>query len=193
MKLLWTGSDVLFATRIIVGRKFPTKPIKYIYFLGCTIFAKIADKFVDEHVVVSYHLIKELGPLKLKKKNEVRENPVNYEKMDKLPHKGFNLLYYRGIGKNQIFFDWVYGYDIFLQIKQYFGTGINFIEVNGDQNMAEVYPLIDFYLRPNRHDGNPRMVRECEINNIPYYHSYENPNFIKIVNEIKKQIQSKSI
>ena len=55
---------------------------------------------------------------------------------------------------------------------------ITWIRVDGKQDMAKIYPIVDFYLRPNRHDGNPYMIKECEANNIPYYWSKENPNII---------------
>ena len=61
MKNMWTGSDVLFATRFCGGKKFPTNRSKYLYFLGMMIYAKIADLFVECHYVVSEHLKNELN------------------------------------------------------------------------------------------------------------------------------------
>ena len=155
---------------------------------GMRVFAKIADLFVQEHYVVSEHLIKELAPLKLKKGIKVLIDPPLYPgKYEKQPHKGFNVLYYRGIGANQKFNDWVYGYDIFLKVKRMY-TDVNFIEVNGGEDMTNVYPIIDFYLRPNRHDGAPRMIMECENNGIPYYWSKCTPvtnTIIQAINESK--------
>ena len=52
MKLMWTGSDMLYATWAY-GKRFPTKKSKIPYFYGCTLFAKIADLFVEGHYVVS--------------------------------------------------------------------------------------------------------------------------------------------
>lgn len=203
------GSDTLYATRLIGGKKFPTKKSKYLYFLGCTIFAKIADLFVDAHYVVSEHLIEDLKPLKLKKPFKVLVDPPLYtKKFEKKPHKGFNILYYRGLGSNQVFKDWVYGYDIMASIwirymwswqktskhttKNVFddaGDYIRIIEVNGDANMEEIFPIVDAMVRPCNHDGNPRMVMECEKNNIPYYWSKENPNEEDIINFIHDTLQ----
>ncbi len=184
MILTWTGSDVLYAT------SFPKhfKRSKYIYCLGCMIFARIADKFVQKHVVVSEHLIRELKPLRLKKPIEVRSNPVNYtKKFPKQKHEGFNVLYYRGKTNNMPFMNWLYGYDIMKQFKKA-RPEIKIIEVNGSSDMSWIFPIIDFYARPNRHDGNPRLVRECRIQGIPYYHSYKDPSLKQLIKDYEKTI-----
>ena len=152
------------------------------------IFAKIADLFIQKHLVVSWHLIEELAPLRLKKPIEVRDNPVLHsEKYPKQEHEEFNILYYRGITSNQVFMDWLYGYDIMQQLKKDMPE-ITVIEINGKADMSIVFPHIDFYARPNRHDGCPRLTRECDIQDIPYYHSYSNPSLIDLKDAIKKTI-----
>jgi hypothetical protein len=184
MNLTWTGSDLLFCT------KYPkaSRKIKYIYMFCLRIFARIADFFVHKHIVVSKHLLPEIESMKFKKPIEVRENPVLYADVyPKQEHKGFNVLYYRGIGKNQVFMDWLYGYDIIKELKNQLPE-INVIEVNGKANMAKVYPIVDFYARPNRHDGSPRMVRECIINKIPVYHSNNNPCLKTLIKDIKAKM-----
>jgi hypothetical protein len=187
MKLLHTGSDVLFSTRLLGGKNFPTKLSKYIYFLGMTIFVKLADLFVECHYVVSEHLINELKPLGLKKKIKILvDPPQSVAGIKRETHDGFNVLYYRGFGANQKYNDWVYGYDIAKKVKEFFGDDVNLIEVNGNKNMQKIYPIVDFYLRPNRHDGAPRMIMECEQLGIPYYWSKENPDINSIQNEIIK-------
>ena len=165
-KLFWTGSDVLFATRLIGGRKFPTRKIKYFYFLAHTVFAKIADLVVDGHVVVSEHMIGLLKPLKLKKPFQILIDPPLYpQKFKKKSHEGFNILYYRTIKKNQPFLDWVYGKDIMDSVidridELILVDKISIIEVNGKTDMGKIYPVIDCMIRPNRSDGCPRMVME---------------------------------
>jgi len=175
---MWTGSDALFATRILGGRKFPTKRSKWLYFIGMTVFAKIADLFVQNHVVVSERLEKNLKPLRLKKKFEVLVDPPKEFDDIKQSHRGVvNILYYRSIGSNQKFKNWVYGYDIYKRIKDDLeGNDIRFIEVNGGADLSEIYPYIDFYLRPNRSDGFPRMIMECTSLRIPFYWSCEEPD-----------------
>lgn len=173
MYITWTGTDVLLAT------KFQWRlTSKLIYCLKCLLFARIVDRFVSKHVVVSKHLIDELKPLRFKKPIEVKPSPVKYpERYEKKDHAGFNVLYYRPKSKTQRFTDWLYGYDIMWNLiirppLKY----LSVYEVDGSEDMSEVFPVIDFCARPNRHDGNPRMIRECEIQGIPYYHTTGNPS-----------------
>jgi len=208
-RLMFTGSDVLFATRLVGGRKFPTKFSKYFYMLGYTVFIKLCDLFVEGFYVVSEHLIDELRPLRLKSAIKVLVDPPLYdEKFVKKAHRSFNILYYRGLGSNQVFKDWVYGYDVMQDVVGNFthdwfnakkvenildvvsSRGINVIEANGDADMSKVYPFIDVMIRPNRHDGYPRMVIECEKNDIPYYWSKENPNVEDIIKFIENNDKS---
>ena len=180
MNLTWTGTDVYFLNSIkhVSKRKYP-------YLFCLRIFTRIADFFVQKHVVVTKHLVSELNQFGLKKPIEVMNNPVLYDnKFNKIKHEGFNILYYRGIRGDQNFGDWLYGKDIAYELKKW--CEFNIIEVNGKEDMSTIYPIIDFYIRPNRHDGCPRMVRECEINDIPYYHSYENPNYNEMIKKIWK-------
>jgi len=204
-KLLFTGSDVLYATRLIGGIKFPTKWTKYLYFAAMTVFVKIADLFVECHYVVSDHLIRELQILKLKKQIKVLvDPPADMEGIERKPHKGINILYYCGKGGNQKFKNWVYGKDIVEQfwvrnldeieyclIKdeiEYISEtdGIRIIEVNGSADMKKIYPFVDFYIRPNRHDGAPRMIMECQKLGIPYYWSKENPSLDIMERRVKE-------
>ena len=185
-KYFWTGSDVLFATRLLGGKKFPTKKSKYFYFAACTLIAKIMDFFVYEHCVVSEHLKHELKPLKLKKRIHVMiDPPADMTGVKLKPHKGFNILFRRGYGSNQKFYDWVYGYDIYQAVKKVI-TDVNWIEV-GEWNwtdMKEIYPIVDFYLRPNRHEGHSRMIDECKMLGIPYFHTTEELELIESGNSV---------
>lgn len=173
---MWTSSDVLYATRFVGGKRFPTKKSKYLYFLGMTVFAKLADLFVECHYVVAEHLKLELQSLKLRKSIEVLSDPPkSVTELVRVPHDGFLVLYYRALGANQEYLDWVYGYDIFLRTKRQFPS-VQFVEVNGKSDIKEIYSFCDAYIRPNRHDGSPRMVMECEQLGIPVWWSRENPD-----------------
>ena len=108
--------------------------------------------------------------------------PVKYKNpVEKIPHDGFNVLFYAsmGDGTNNKFKRWVYGVDIYEAVKAHYakencgwpGYGINFIYTDGKYNMNQVFPVIDVYIRPTRHDGAPCLVRECRINNIPVFWS----------------------
>lgn len=184
MKPLWTGSDVLFLIKYP-----PSKKRKYIYMFCYRIFAKILDFFAQEHYVVSSHLVKELSTVVKKPIKVLPDPPLFTKKVQKIGHPTFNVMYYRPKTNNQIFTDWVYGYDIIQEVKK--EVDADFVELDGTFDMEEVYAETDFYLRPNRHDGNPRMVMECAINNIPYYWTYENPNKEDIIREIKRCQNSK--
>jgi len=81
--------------------------------------------------------------------------------------------------------------DIIDYLKKRF-TDINFIRLDGGKDMSKIYPITDFMIRPNRHDGYPRIVDECEIQNISYYWSYKNPNIDALVKVIKDEVQRKT-
>lgn len=106
---------------------------------------------------------------------------VGYGKIEKKFHDGFNVLFYAnmGDGSNNKFKRWKYGVDIFEAVQEYFGRknpgwrghGVEFWEVDGSQDLKAVLPYIDAYIRPSRHDGAARLVRECRANGIPVFWS----------------------
>ena len=127
--------------------------------------------------------------MNFKKPFKVLVDPPLYpNKIKKIEHDDFNVLFYLPVTKNQKFTDWVYGDDIARNVMSRYGddTSVFFIYVFGNDDMNRIYPEIDFYLRPNRHDGNPRMIMECEINRIPYYWSKENPDIDEIIKQIEE-------
>jgi len=106
----------------------------------------------------------------------------------KVKHKGFNILYYHPkpacLGGEK-YIRWKYGID-YVEDMKFLYSYFNFIRVDGTQDLSEIYPIIDFYLRPSRHDGLPRMNLECEANNIPYYYSEDGkPDLREIIKAIK--------
>ena len=107
------------------------------------------------------------------------------EKLAKEPHPVFTILYYIPEGGDRAFKEWLYGYDIFLKVQEAL-PDLNYEIVSGDSCMRYVYPHVDFYLRPNRHDGHPRIVDECEIQDIPYYWTKKNPSAEGAIAEINK-------
>ena len=98
----------------------------------------------------------------------------------KKKHDGFNILLYMPASKNKEFTHWLYGYDIYETLRDALGSRVNWIIVDGSQDMSGIYPIVDFYFRPNRHDGWPYMVQECIKNNIPYYWSKSDPDADKV-------------
>jgi len=168
MNLTWTGTDVLFQLQYPPYIRFRFK-VK-IFFER--IIARLIQPFIEIHIAVSEGLKKELESIGYKN-IIVRPDPVKYGALEKVEHEGFNVLYYIPKGKkNQKFIEWLYGWDMWLEYQRSVeGTerGHKFIEVHGDADMSKIYPIVDFYFRPTRHDGDPMMVRECKLNNIPYY------------------------
>lgn len=183
MKMLWQGSDTLFLVKYP-----PSRRIKYVYMFCFRLFARFVDFFVQEHVclhkLMKFHLI-EFG---MKKPITIHPRILKHEnRVQKKPHREFNILYYLPkTTANPPFTKWVYGYDIFKTLKETI-KNVNWIIVDGTMDMNEIYPIIDFYLRPTRHDGPARMRLECEVNNIPYYWSQQEPDVIEARKEIECQ------
>lgn len=176
MKILWTGTDSLMLIDLS-KRKLTKRP----YWLLFRVFARIADLFTQEHYTDNELIAENLRKFGVKKRITVHPDKLLHtEKYPKIKHLEFNVLYYfPKQGMELKFRKWLYGWDIIQQVKAD-NPDVNFIEVNGDQDMKEIYPITDLYLRPNRHDGASRMVQECEIQEIPYYHSLKYP-FIDII------------
>ena len=181
MNILWTGSDALFQTCYPPGisRKFRIK-----IFLE-RIAIKIIRPFIETHYVdhklLKYHLL----TMGIKNIIVTPDYVFNPEPFDKIKHEGFNILVYVPANKNNPkFIEWLYGLDIYAQLRREL-SGINWVIVDGSADMSKIFPTIDFYLRPTRHDGASRLVKECEINKIPTYWSQQNPD----INEAKKTIE----
>lgn len=182
MKLLWTGSDALFLIKFPPGIRLRFR----MKIIAERILLKLMRTFIQEHYVdhklLKYHLI-QIGI----KNVRVMPDMLTYkEKIPKIKHIGFNILYYHPKGKNNPkFIKWLYGIDIIEKLKKEI-TGVNWIRVDGTADMRKIFPITDFYLRPTRHDGASRLRQECEIQEIPYYWSQQNPDIDKIREEINK-------
>lgn len=153
---------------------------------------KIYHRIFDEHWIVHKRLRQHLLDFGIdNSKIKVVIDPPKYiKKYKKEPHDLFNILYYHPkpacLG-GETYIRWKYGIDIIECVIAYFPLlKVNFIKINGTQNLSKIYPFIDFYLRPSRHDGLPRINLECEINKIPYYYSEDGqPSMLAIINKIK--------
>ena len=187
MKLFWTGTDSLMLIDYSM-RSFRKK----VYWQLFRIVVRVMELFIEEHYAVSPKVEDNLRRFKFRKKITIRKDYINYlTKYPKVKHKGFNVLYYSPITRGDIsFMEWIYGIDIINVVKQYFyGSDVNFIMVDGSDKMGDIFPIIDFYLRPNRHDGASRLIDECEIQEIHYYLSITNPNIddaIKAIEDVKQ-------
>ncbi len=179
MKLLWTGTDVLMLKNRHL-RKLSKRP----YWIAFKVVVKFLDRFIiDGHVTNSELLKKELKDIGFKKEIEIMLTPLKHiEKYKKIKHSSFNVLYYRPTMSDKKFRDWLYGIDLIERLKK--DCSASFIPIDGTADMKDIYPIIDMYIRPNRHDGNSRIIRECIIQEIPYYWSDQNPNY----EEMKKRL-----
>lgn len=122
--------------------------------------------------------------------------PVKYSKIERKKHDGFNILFYwnPGDGKNLKFKRWKYGVDIFEKIKavyDWYRPDVKFIVVDGSQDLTDILPIVDIYIRPSRHDGAARLVRECEENGIPVFWSNRSDvKGMEVIDFIKKHLDS---
>ena len=186
MDLVWVGSDVLFMNEYPKGTRYRFRLKIFVF----RILVKILDRFfIGRNWIIADHLGKEL---KLKKPIMLIQYPKSspkYQHLQKYPkvkHNDFRVLYYFPKGRKNIKFEkWLYGWDIYFKVRQHFGDKISWVIADGSSDMELVYPRVDFLLRCNRHDGRPMMVRECEINEIPYYWSRTNPDIFEIIKSIR--------
>ena len=174
MKLFWTGTDVLFMNTIPPGTRLRFK----IKILAFRYLAKIMQSFIEANYVVSEHLLSELNLRKM----EVMPDRVKYsQKYKKVRHKGIKVLYYHPKDKNNPkFIRWLYGIDIIDHLKVMFPE-VLWIRADGTMDLSKIFPFVDYYVRPNRHDGHPRLIDECIINEIPYYWSKSDPDSNEII------------
>jgi hypothetical protein len=184
MKLIFTGSDVQLLNEF--PKQLSNKKLPYVLFYREWVRQSL--RFVEEIWVVHEHLIPELNKFGITEKIKIVGHPVEHnEKYPKVKHRGFNVLYYCPDSEDQEWNDWIYGWDMFnkVTIHYQFNKDINFIFSYGEHDMRETYPITDFLLRCNNHDGDARMVQEAKIQDIPYYWSWENPNFEMIIKSIE--------
>ena len=177
MKLLWTGTDVL-----MLNNRRKRKLLKRPYWILFRKLAWFLDRtMIEGHVTNSELLKKELKEFGFKKKIELLLTPLKHtEKYPKVEHSRFNVLYYAPHNKKEKFWRELYGIDLIERLQKEYSYPVIFISVDGTNDMRDIYPMTDMYLRPNRHDGNSRMVRECEIQEITVYWTDENTDYFQM-------------
>jgi len=184
MKLFWTGTDSL----MLVDYSMRTFRKKVYWWLFRRLI-RIMDYFIQEHYCDSQFLAVHIEEFGTKRNIKVVPDRLKHtEPYPKEAHDGFTVLLYRPMGADKKFTSWLYGFDIMDEVKERL-PHVNFLEVHGGNDMKYVYPFVDFYLRPNRHDGASRMRRECDIQNIPYYWSRTNPSVgdaVKVIEDAEK-------
>jgi len=153
---------------------------------------KLIDMIITEHLVVSEKLKAHLENFGIKtSKIRIEASYLTYPK--KSEPKPLVLVYYPIKKRNQKFKNWVYGVDIIKELKKR-EQDVNWLIVHGGTDLAPFFPVINAYIRPTRHDGNPRLIRECNLNKVPYYWSRnEKPeiqDIIEFLNKIKSDWRS---
>jgi len=171
------GSDVLYLTqwdKIKDKISIRFKCLIIFYRLIFRFLIPFTGKYFVDNLQLKYDLIK---------KYKIDRNRFIYlshhpEKMTiaKRPHKTFNILFYMpnlSTKNNPNLIRWIYGYWELLKIDAALGDycDIKIIYYDGQKDFWNCIELTDFYIRPNNWDGGSTLVRLCEKNNIPFYHS----------------------
>lgn len=162
----WVGTDVLLL------HKFPPGRSK-LSIISHRIKAFLLGYIVESNFMDGNGLLAEIGGVKwLRLKNlEMKLWPGKHEKYPKQAHECINIGYYQP--NDSVFSRWEYGIDfieramtIHHQLKVDPNT-LNWVKIDGKQDMSQIYPILDLYVRPSRHDGWPRINNECGENGIP--------------------------
>ena len=98
MKILWTGSDILYITLRALKH---SKKSKWFYMICFSLFARIIEPFIESHYVVHKDMIRDLRKFKMKKDIKVLVDPASTRKYEK--HESFNVLFYNKIGSRKQF------------------------------------------------------------------------------------------
>ena len=178
---IWRGTDALLLTHYPPG-------ISRITVFTKRIKQRILNRYISKHVVRHPNLIKHLDEFGIDTSDvDVKISLIKCTHCDnpceRIDHPGFNIGYYMPNKKKLT--KWLYGYDLIEQVIPMF-THVRWIELDGNRDMCDLYPILDMYLRPSRHDGMPRMIMECEFHGIPYYW---NPVFAHSVLYIAERIR----
>ena len=187
MRLYWTGTDSLML--IDYSKRTFRKKVYWQLFRW---WIKFAEYFIQGHIATNSQIKHNLVRFGFRKPIEIRETPIEAKVYPKRRHDKFTILYYYPTLDNNLeeeFKDWLYANDIAWFVLSELTFHYKIIEVNGTEDMSEIYPYVDFYLRPNRHDESSRMIRECKANKISYYWSVTNPDPAEAVKQIEKAYQ----
>ena len=177
----YTGSDARWLTETQ-----PTDARKIPYILAARLRAWLLRPLVREYWVDDEYLAGWIRKFKPDAKTRVVRDELWYPtKMKQVPHKGINVAYYMPRRANRKYAEWCYGKDVVDRCIRLFPE-FNWMRLDGNANMEYVYPYLDFYVRPNRHDGASRLVQECRLNDIPVYHTQHDPDFGTLLDTLKK-------
>lgn len=173
-------------------KTFPTDLRKIPYITFVKIRAWLLRPIIQEYWVDNEYLLEFIYKFKRNAKTRIVKDEIKYPvKFPKIKHRGFMAMYYYPKNEyNRTYCRWVYGKDLIESLIEKFPY-FYWIRIDGTLDLPKIFPWVDVYIRPNRHDGSPRLIRECEIQNIPYYHSQCNPNIKEIVEFLIEQYELK--
>lgn len=102
------------------------------------------------------------------KKIIVKESYWERKKYKKKVHKGLNILFYVRQKFNKKYERWIYGLEYLNELQKQIDN-VNWIVVDGSQDMTKIYPIIDCYVKVNRcpHSDRNKINKECAYNDIP--------------------------
>lgn len=180
----WVGTDVLLL------HKFPPGRGKLSVFLH-RIKARLFDLLIDQHWIDGYKLLDEFKTMRPHLNSTLRLWTGRHGKYKKRRHLGLNIAYYDPLPDT--FSRWKYGVDLIEKLIVLFPQ-VNWIKLDGSFDMEETYPFLDGYIRPARHDGWPRIVVECKVNDIPVYWNEDyKPNLEDMSIFVKNLIAAKDL
>jgi hypothetical protein len=165
-------------------------------------FKRLLYRFLDRYIIQEYivdheNLGEHLKKAGLTKPCRVFRDPVWHpQPFKKQAHEGFNVLYYDPSERmnNKDAMRWRHGLDLIDRAIGFFDLykDVKWIKVDGTADMSEIWPITDFYARPCRVDGASRMRQEAELNDIPYYWTYEDPSYIDLISAIFAKLFAKT-
>ncbi len=180
----WVGSDVLLLHEFPPGRgKLSVFRHRLLYHL--------TKLFVTENWITAERLRDEFEACG-GKKAFVRYHieGMLMKKVVKIKHEGVNVAWY--VTNSSKSARWKYGVDLVEELMLRF-YDVNWIKLDGTLDMREVFPYLDAYIRPSRHDGRPRLVIECQTQGIPYYWSENGePDLDEMFEFVKKIVDEKN-
>lgn len=172
----WLGSDVFILLTFPPGRgKLSLLRYRFKHF--------VTKRLVDANWFDSKRLLIEYTE-KFKCRNpQEKHHILNMltEKVSKRKHEGINIAYYWPKKSNQ-YYEYLYGIDLIEKLILLYPEA-HWLRLNGalkpQVEMKMFLPIVDAYIRPSRHDGGSRLVRECRLNDIPVYWSEDGKPTLK--------------
>ena len=174
----WVGtdSDLLISSPIVGSFQW-----RYIYRPLHIIKAKLSEPIISFHRYGCDHVKDNLTKFGIKKSKLVfKDYPLLYPNLVDKSKPKILLPLISGSDYKR----WYHGYDIAVKLMVKFDA--HYFTIDGEQNLEPYFAVVDMCILTKRAIGNPRLKRECELNNIPVYYNPYNPN-IKDITKFTKE------